>query len=215
MVIIESVLGNLSDDHWKEVAARASVDELRLNQWDAQKNRFRKTSEDGVDLAVSLNRNTFLRDGDVLRWDEAANVLIVARIQLSEVLVIDLSDLAKLDPEQVVRSCVELGHALGNQHWPAIVKGDRVFVPLTVDKKVMSSVMRTHAFKNISFHFAPGAFAVPYLAPHEARRLFGGAEQQSHAHHSHGGDIGGREPAEHAHDHAHSHSHSHAHGHHH
>ena len=38
----------------------------------------------------------------------------------------------------VVRTAFELGHALGNQHWPAVVKGDRVYVPLTVDRKVMA-----------------------------------------------------------------------------
>lgn len=215
MVIIESVLGNLDDERWAAIAARVRVDELRLSQWDAQKNRFRKVSESGAELAVSLSRNAFLRDGDVLAWDGAAGILTVARVLLREVLVIDLSELAATEPSELVRTCVELGHALGNQHWPAVVKDHRVFVPLTVDRKVMSSVMRTHAFKGISWDFAPGSFAVPYLLPHEARRLFGAAEQQSHAHHALGGDIGdGRaykaETAR-AHDHAHGHGHDHHH----
>ena len=41
-------------------------------------------------------------------------------------------------PRSRMRTCVELGHALGNQHWPALVKGNRVYVPLTVDRKVMA-----------------------------------------------------------------------------
>ncbi len=213
MIIIESVLGNISDARWKGIAASAKLDELRLNQWDAQKNRFRKKTEGGAELAVSLDRNSFLHDGDILSWDEAAKVLVVAKILLSEVLVIDLSQLSKGDPDQIVRTCVELGHALGNQHWPAVVKDHRVFVPLTVDKKVMSSVMRTHAFKNITYDFAPGSFAIPYLLPHEARRLFGGSEQQSHAHHPEGGDVGGRDSEAQAHDHDHDNDHSHTHGH--
>lgn len=213
MVIIEHVLGNIVDGRWKDIAARAKVDELRLSQWDAQKNRFRKTTEGGAELAVSLNRNSHLCDGDVLSWDVATNQLVVAKVLLREVLVIDLSELAESDPEQMVRTCFELGHALGNQHWPAVVKGHRVFVPLTVDKKVMSSVMRTHAFKNISYDFAPGSFAVPYLLPHESRRLFGGAEQESHAHPVHGADVGGRDQADDAHEHAHPHTHGHDHGH--
>ena len=61
----------------------------------------------------------------------------------------------------------ELGHALGNQHWPAVVKGTRVFVPLTVDRKVMSSVMKTHALPGIRYDFMPGAEVIPYMAPHE------------------------------------------------
>ena len=36
--------------------------------------------------------------------------------------------------------------------------------------------MRTHAFTGITYEFVPGAEVIPYLAPHEARRLFGGAE---------------------------------------
>ena len=52
-----------------------------------------------------------------------------------------------------MRTCIELGHALGNQHWPALVKGARVFVPLTVDHKVMASVMKTHRFEGIRYEF--------------------------------------------------------------
>ncbi len=213
MVIIEKVLGNISDERWKGIAAGARLDELRLNQWDAQKNRLRKMSEGGTELAISLDRNSFLHDGDVLSWDAATRVLVVARVMLSEVLVIDLSELSGRDPEQMARTCFELGHALGNQHWPAVVKDHRVFVPLTVDRKVMASVMRTHGFKNISYDFAPGAFVIPYLLPHEARRLFGGAEQQSHARHAAGGDAAGWETDAGAQ--LHDHDHSHGHGHHH
>jgi urease accessory protein len=106
----------------------------------------------------------------------------VARISLREVMVIELDGLAEATPEIMMRTCVELGHALGNQHWPALVKGSRVFVPLTVDRKVMSSVMNTHRFEGIRFEFVPGGEIVPYLAPHESRRLFGGAEGPVHTH---------------------------------
>ena len=79
-------------------------------------------------------------------------------------------------------SVVELGHALGNQHWPAVVKGTKVYVPLTVDKKVMLSVMETHNIEGITYEFQPGTDIIPYLAPHEIRRLFGGASHESHSH---------------------------------
>ena len=75
-----------------------------------------------------------------------------------------------------MRTCVELGHAMGNQHWPALVKDTVVYVPLTVDRKVMASVMNTHRFEGIRYEFVPGRDVIPYLAPHESRRLFGGAE---------------------------------------
>ena len=91
-------------------------------------------------------------------------------------MVIDLEPLMTAAPGLLARTALEIGHALGNQHWPAVVKGTLVYVPLTVNQQVMTSVMNTHAFDGITFGFIPGEEVLPYLAPHEARGLFGGAD---------------------------------------
>jgi urease accessory protein len=121
-----------------------------------------------------------VRDGDVLAWNGAARAAVIARVDLNDVLVIDLAGLAAEPGEVTMAICVELGHALGNQHWPAVIKGTRVYVPLTVARAVMAAVMKTHAFDGISYAFATGADVIPYLAPPEARRLFGTAEGHHH-----------------------------------
>ena len=203
MILIESVVGNINDASWKTKLEGATVDRLSLDQWQAQKNRFRMSSEGGAELAVSLERNSHLHDGDILVWDAAARKAIVAQIQLQDVLVIQLSGSLAQPQELLAQTCFELGHALGNQHWPAVVKGTKVYVPLTVDRKVMASVMKTHAFTGITYEFVPGTEVIPYLAPHESRRLFGGANATPHSH-----------AHEHTHDHAHEHSHGHHHHHH-
>lgn len=225
MLIVESVLGNTNDKQWQDRVATAKVDYLALDQWDAQKNRLRRKTEQGNDIAVSLPRNTFLQNGDVLAFDEANNSMIVAKIKLRDVLIIEIKELLKKDQSELVRLCIELGHALGNQHWPAVVRDNKIILPLTVDKKVMTSVMRTHAFPDITYDFHPAEVAIPYLLPHEARRLFGGADQGSvdmshHAHGAHGGhgaqvpvgyhshDGGLTHHADHDHHHG-GHSHSH------
>jgi urease accessory protein len=182
MILIESVLGNATDPHWAERLAQGSVDTLALDHWEAQKNRFRKKTSGGLEIAVSLDRGAFLRDGDVLLWDAAIRRAVVAKISLRDVMVIHLDELGAVAPEIAMRTCVELGHALGNQHWPALMKGACVYVPLTVDRKVMSSVMNTHRFEGLRYEFVPGGEVVPYLAPHESRRLFGGAEGPVHTH---------------------------------
>jgi urease accessory protein len=182
MVLIEKVLGNAADPEWAARLATAKVEPLGLDHWEAQKNRFRKKTSSGREVAVSLDRGAFLRDGDVLLWDGDGRTAVVARISLREVMVIHLDGLAGQDPVVAMRACIELGHALGNQHWPALVKDTRVFVPLTVDRKVMASVMKTHRFEDIRCEFVPGDDIVPYLAPHESRRLFGGAEGPVHTH---------------------------------
>jgi urease accessory protein len=220
VILVEAVLGNVSDPEWAERLAAATVDPLELDHWEAQKNRFRKKSAGGVEVAVSLERHAFLRSGDVLLWDAQARRAVVARISLRDVMIIHLEDLPAATLEIAMRTCVELGHALGNQHWPALVKGNRVYVPLTVDRKVMASVMNTHRFEGIRYEFVPGGEIVPYLAPHESRRLFGGAEGPVHTH-THERYVAvdpetsrtyGRPPVS-AHPHAHQHPHAHPHPH--
>jgi urease accessory protein len=196
MILVEAIVGNVNEPRWQNQLEGATLDYLSLDQWQAQKNRFRKNTEGGVELAVSLDRNTHLHHGDILVWDATARTAIVARIQLQEVLVIQLSGSLTQPQEALARTCFELGHALGNQHWPAVVKGAKVYVPLTVDRQVMASVMKTHAFTDITYEFVPGTEVIPYLAPHEARRLFGGANATPHSH-----------AHEHSHDHGHHHHH--------
>ena len=210
MLLIEDILGNRQDAGWQERLAGLHVDMLALDQWEAQKNRLRKKTVAGVEIALALPRQSHLHDGDVLFYDEAAGEVIVARITLKDVMVINLSDTEALSPELIARTCFELGHALGNQHWPAVVKEGRVYVPLTVDRKVMESVMRTHSFEHIHYSFMPGAGVIPYLAPHETRRLFGGADSTPHNHVSQlagEGDGARMNLAEHGHCHEHTHQH--------
>jgi urease accessory protein len=222
VILVEAVLGNAGDPQWAARLSGAAVDALHLDHWEAQKNRFRKKTAGGMEIAVSLDRGTFMRDGDVLLWDAQAARAVVAKISLRDVMIVHLDGLAPLAADVAMRICVELGHALGNQHWPALVKGDRVYVPLTVDRKVMASVMKTHGFDGIRYEFVPGGEIVPYLAPHESRRLFGGAEGPVHTHtheeyvavDDETGETYGRPPARaHSHPHAHPHPHDHPHPH--
>ncbi len=182
MLIIEAVQGNENEELWRSRVSEGSFDYLDLDQWQAQKNRLRTRTRGGEEIALSLNRNSQLRDGDILVWDAVSGKGIIARIALQDVLVIDLLPVKTLDVNEALQLCFELGHALGNQHWPAVIKTDKIYVPLTVDRKVMASVMKTHAFSHITYHFVPGTEVIPYFAPHEARRLFGGAAATPHSH---------------------------------
>jgi urease accessory protein len=44
----------------------------------------------------------------------------------------------------------------------------------------MASVLNTHSFEGVSYGFASGTEVAGGLTPHEARRLFGGAEGHRH-----------------------------------
>lgn len=219
MKVYSEVIGNLNlSEDWKNKLEDAEIDYVFLDQWTAQKSRFLGKGLSGEEYPIALARHTQIVDGDIVDYDPKTNKAVVLKIELSPVLVVDLDGLKDLKQEEVIRISLELGHAIGNQHWPAVVKGTKVFVPLTVDKKVMMSVMETHHIEGIKYDFQKGVEVIPYLAPHEIRRLFGGAGHESHSHeHDHGHIVHYHEHShEHEHTHGamtHSHSHSHMHEH--
>ena len=211
MIIIEHILGNVKKDPVCQARQKnADVDTLILDQREAQKSRCRKNTEKGQDLGIALDRNVLLSDGDVLLFDETTNTMTIVQISLRDVMMVNLSHLKNLSTEEHIRISFELGHALGNQHWKAVLKGDLVYVPLTVSEKVMGSVMRTHGFGEETFAFVKGESILPKLSHSEARLLFGGAEETDTHVHVELGQIHGHG---HSHDHAHSHDHSHGHDH--
>lgn len=199
MKVFTEILGNINNSaDWKEKLDGFDVDFVVLDQWTTQKSRFLGKGTSGTEYPVALQRHSKIVDGDVIYYDPEARKAAVLRVDLSPVLVIDLSSLADKDHDTIIRTSMELGHAIGNQHWPAVVKGTKVYVPLTVDKTVMLSVLETHHIEGITFDFHSGLDIIPYLAPHEVRRLFGGASHESHSHvHGH----------EHLNDHCHEHTH--------
>lgn len=184
MEVYTEILGNTHSPEWHEKIFHHDIDVeyVFLDQWTAQKSRFLGKGDKNNEYPIALKRHSQIADGDVIYYNPDEKRAVVLRLALSPVLVIDMSGLEGGTPEDIIRISVELGHAIGNQHWPAVVKGTKVYVPLTVDKKVMLSVMETHHIEGIKFQFEEGTDIVPFLAPHEVRRLFGGAGQESHSH---------------------------------
>ena len=182
MEIFTEIIGNMHQPEWHQKLHDAEIESIFLDQWTAQKSRFLATSDLGIEYPIALRRQSQIADGDIVDFEPDEKKVVVLRLGLNPVLEIDLGELATLSPEEIIRHSVELGHAIGNQHWPAVVKGTKVFVPLTVDKKVMMSVMETHDIPHIYYNFHEASEVIPYMAPQEIRRLFGGASHQSHSH---------------------------------
>lgn len=174
-LLVSDVLGSSADGDWAARLRGARIDELRLDAGEAQRSRLRKRTAGGTDVAITLERGGQLRNGDVLGWDEASRTAVVVRVDLPDVMVVDLSALVGGPAETLLARSVEVGHALGSQHWQALAKGRQVYVPVTAAREAMEAVMETHRLEGVSWWFARGADVLPYLAPHEARLLFAGA----------------------------------------
>ena len=176
MDVITEVIGNIHQPEWAARVDDCHIETVFLDQWTAQKSRFLAKGDHGNEYPVALTRGSRIADGDIIAYDPEARRAAVLRLDLNNVLVIDLSKLSSLSPEDIIRVSVELGHAIGNQLWPAVVK-------------VMLSVMETHNIDNITYEFQEGKDIIPFLAPVELRRLFGGAGHNNtdleHPHHHH------------------------------
>ncbi|WPM85478.1 urease accessory protein UreE [Apirhabdus apintestini] len=147
MILIESILGNIKRDRcWQERLAHTSPDILELSQWEAQKSRCRKTTRGGLEIGLSLPRDRLLNDGDILVWNADIRQAVVVSIQLRDVMVIRMDGLHARNVAEIIKISFDLGHALGNQHWKAVIKDNLVFIPLTVSPHVMESVIKTHGF---------------------------------------------------------------------
>lgn len=186
MIKVDRILGNLSSKEWQQRASLSQVQYIELDQWMAQRSRQVVRSTEGEEYAIKLPRNIRLNDGDVVAWNEQACRMTVVRLRLADLLVVDMGTLARQPIDTALRTAVELGHAIGNQHWAAVVRGTKVYVPLVVDRKIMESVMRTHDLEHIFYSFRPAHQIIPYLSPHEVRRLLGSTAEAKHHHETHG-----------------------------
>ena len=180
MEIFKEIIGNLHSSEWRERSATSQVEYIDLEEWQAQRSRFLARSENGEEYAIALRRHTPIKDGDIL-YAEAGRIVAI-RLKLSQIMTLDLSDITLLTPTEIISLAVEIGHALGNQHWPAVVKENKIYVPMTVDRKVMQSVISTHHFPFVGYSFTPAEELLPHLSPNEVRRLLGSVEQHRHSH---------------------------------
>ena len=192
MRIYRNILGNIGEPQWSAKLGSADISHIELDQWTAQKSRFVAHDNKGREYAIALKRGSHIHDGDILDYDPESNRITLLRLRLNDIMVIDMGPLTRMEPQTIISTAVELGHAIGNQHWPAVVHGTKVYVPLTVDRKVMQSVMNTHNIAHIAISFRNAEQVTPYLSPQEIRRLLATTanhhddEQHSpHDHHKH------------------------------
>ncbi len=180
MVIIHEILGNIAaDDEWKalhrKMAGEGRVYTVSFSRLESERSRLlKKLPELNEEIGINLKRGAELHNGDVL-YCRANEIMLLARIEPEEVMVLTFAGQGHEDA--LFEAGVRLGHALGNQHWHMKVAGKKVFVPVTLDRKVMESVMKTHNIPGVEYSFTtddasqvsqekPGCFSHPGHSHH-------------------------------------------------
>ena len=134
--VAQIYLGNInhSSDLAKLIETKSYL-ELSLSPSDRNKGRIHGYTNYGVAVGIIKDRDRPLRSGDLYQTD--SDKLLLIELQLQELLVIDLATIENLSPHQLV----QLGHVLGNHHYPIAIEGDRILVQLATDKSVIEQLI--------------------------------------------------------------------------
>lgn len=124
----QRILGSVDDPSY----AGRRRDVVWIGWADATRRRLRRTSRDGLDVAVDLPRGSFLADGAVL-VDDGTTIVVVARTP-TPTLVVTIDE--TLPVTERVRAAALVAHAFGNQHVPIEVDGTTLKVPLTTSAEI-------------------------------------------------------------------------------
>ncbi|MFQ5426177.1 MAG: urease accessory protein UreE [Gaiellales bacterium] len=146
MLVITELAGTVDD----ALLARRLVERVAVPAADSSKRRQRLTSDAGTEVALNLERGTFLRHGALLH-DDGDRVIVVERPE-EEVLLVSIDP--SLPVEERVGAALWIGHAFGNQHVPVEIVDDVVRVPITTSRSLAKRTVRGLGLKGVGLEFA-------------------------------------------------------------
>ena len=107
-----------------EAKANQKLLEVNLHQSDRAKGRISCKSTSGVAIGIIKSRKLKIKSGDVYQTDK--NYLLLVKLLAEEVLVLSIPQ----EDRDITTKLVQLGHLLGNQHYPIQVKDNKIYVQL-------------------------------------------------------------------------------------
>ncbi|MGB3670325.1 MAG: hypothetical protein WA984_09460 [Phormidesmis sp.] len=139
--LAETYLGNVSEKADLAIRIAQAKEETRcldvsIGLGDRTKGRILTHTATGQAVGIVKTRDWLLRDGDVFLSKN--NYLVIISIQQQQVMTLQFE--AGVGNRAI--ALVHLGHVLGNQHWPIVVKGDVLYVALVTEAAVMESTLR-------------------------------------------------------------------------
>ena len=169
------------------------IDQVTLDHEGRQKQRIVLNGEKGTTFLLDLEKATVLNDGDALKLDDGALVLVKAAPET----------LLEIKADNPLRLLKTAWH-IGGRHVPAEFTAEAIYIQ---DDHVIAELVRGQGCQiaHVSRPFQPEAGGHSHSHSH--------AGHHHHAHDHAGGCCGGHHHHEHGHAHSHDHAHSHSHDH--
>ena len=158
--VAQTYIGNINHDRdLKQLVATESCLEVTLQQSDRAKGRIHAHTASGIAVGIIKSRDRTIQSGDLFRTN--LDKLLLVSLEEKELLVLDLSS---VDSNLAPAKLVQLGHTLGNYHYPIMMQESKIYVQLVTDKPIVEKMIndlniaglqikyQTHLdSKNISF----------------------------------------------------------------
>lgn len=156
MLIVNEIIGNIiADERWNKLYQQMRLERkahtITLSRQESERCRlFKRLPEYNEEIGIDLKRGLVLHDGDILYYRTKEKMFIV-RVEAEKMMALKFT--GNVHEDALFEAAVKLGHAIGNQHWTMKVVGRTVFVPLSLDVKVMESVIKTHNIPGLEYVF--------------------------------------------------------------
>lgn len=184
LIIIQEILGKLSQLQQSGKITDQTIDYVHLQWFESDRNILRKTSQAGREVAFRLlKEGVRLAHDDVVMLDE--QTALVVAIEPCQAIVLSPKTLPEM-----ARACYEIG----NKHAPLFLEGDEVLLPF--DKPMFAWLDAA------GFHPSEQMRRLSHALRANSAQGHGHGHDHHHHHHDHG---------DHAHSHGHNHHHDHAH----
>jgi len=123
-----SIVGNIFTEKGSQILKGKTFEKLEMTRHDLEKNRLRRTTDKGTDIAIILERGSKLQHGDILKHGE--NFVIIDQIP-EKVITIKTKE-----NEDSFELLVLLGHIIGNRHRPISLEGKSVTFPIQAESEL-------------------------------------------------------------------------------
>lgn len=148
--IAQTYLGNIQENPTlaeKLEASKKLCLEVNLSQSDRGKGRIHTQSTSGISIGIIKNRDWLLREGDILETEQGK--LLLVHIQPQELMVLSFTESLVNNPINLIH----LGHVLGNHHYPIIVKDNKIYLQLIVDKEKIEATIRNFQIPGLQIDY--------------------------------------------------------------
>lgn len=128
MLSSTSIVGNIFTKKGSQILKGKTFEKLEISRHDLEKNRLRRTTDKGTDIAIILERGSKLRHGDILKHGE--NFVIIDQTPEKVITV------KTKEKENSFELLVLLGHIIGNRHRPISLEGKSVTFPIQAESEL-------------------------------------------------------------------------------